>query len=85
MTHVVVETCDTLHIDTPPSRIPKSLMLSKCFDPIYMSELVDIWLDYALFHKGDEERHYDAEGIWGKLEGSHIEVLKHYLDKTMKG
>ena len=85
MTHIITETYDTLLGGTPLSRIPKPLVMGKRFDPIYISELVNIRFTYACFHKGNEECHYDAETIWVKLEGNHIEVLKHSLDKTMKG
>ena len=83
MTHVVAETYH--YIGNPPSRVPKPLMMSERFDPIYINELIDVWLAYASFHKGDEECHYDVQRIRGKLKGSHFEVLKHCLDKTMKG
>ena len=59
--------------------------MGKRFDPIYKNEIVNIQFTYACFHKGDEERHYGAERILGKLEESHTEVLKHCLDKTMEG
>ena len=70
MTHIITEACDTFHIYTPLNRIPKSLMFGKRFDPIYISKLVNVRLAYARFHEGDEERHYDMEGIRGELEGS---------------
>ena len=67
MTYVVTETCDTLHIGTLPSHVPKPLMMSERFDPIYISEFVDFGFAYAYFHKGNEECHYDVQRIRGKL------------------
>ena len=48
MTHIITEADDTLHVGNPLICIPKPLMFGKLFDPIYISELVDVWLTYAL-------------------------------------
>ena len=58
-------------------------MFRKHFDPIYISELVEVQLTYAHFHEGDEERHYNTEGTRGELERSYVEMSK-YLDKIGK-
>ena len=85
MIHIITKACDTLRDGTLLIRIPKPLVFGKCFDSIYISELVSLWFTYAHFHNGDKERNYDAEGIRGELERSRIEVLKHRLDKNVKG
>ena len=60
-------------------------MFGKHGNPISISELFDARFDYARFHEGDGKHHYDAEGLRGELKGSSVEVLKHFLDKRMKG
>ena len=84
MTHIIAKACDTFRSGTSLSCIPKPLVFGKCFDPIYISELVNVRFTYAYFHKGDKECNYDAKGVRGELEMSHIEVLKHRLNKTVK-
>ena len=85
MTYIIAEAYDTFCGGTPLSRIPKPFMFGKRFDLAYISELVNIRSTYARFHKGDEECNYNAKGVRGELESSHNEVLKHHLDKTVKG
>ena len=84
LVHIIAEAIHTLYIDTSFGSVPKPLVFGKCLNPIHISELIDIRLAYAHFHKGDEERHHDAEGIRGELKGGNIEVLKHCNEEMMK-
>ena len=85
MTHIIAEAYDTLQVGTPLSRIPKPLVFGERFNPLYKSELIDFQLVYTCFYKSDEECHHNMERIWSELEGNHIKMLKHSLDKTVKG
>ena len=63
--HIIAEAHDTLYISTPLDCIPKLLMFGKCFNPVHISELIDVWLAYARLHEGNEECHYNKERSLG--------------------